>query len=194
MNQKDSWKLLADEMGGNYIATKLLKVPKVELNYKSFRFLIDTYTVSTGKSTITYTRMRTVFINKEEFRFKIYKEGFFQKIAKALGMPDIEIGDAQVDDKLIIKSPVEYLAVDLFSKPSIKEMLIGVKNLNLSVEKKFYDNTEMTYKESVLNQTVTGVVKDIEILKSWYNLFSAIIDGMIELNITEDTEPQNALV
>ena len=82
----------------------------------------------------------------------------------------------------------------LYEVITIKEMLISVKNLNLNVEKKFYDNTEMTYKESVLNQTVTGVVKDIEILKSWYNLFSAIIDGMIELNITEDTEVQNALV
>ncbi len=191
MKQKEAWKLLVDEIGGNFIESKHFKVPKVELIYKSFKFCLDTYTVSTGKSTITYTRMRTIFINKPEFTFKATKEGFFAKIGKALGMADIEIGDAHVDDKLLIKSPDEYMVKDLLSKEAIKEKLLAIKNINLYVEKKSYDNTSHLYHESVLNQTVTGIIKDVELLKLWYNLFAAMIDGMIELGITEDVVPEN---
>jgi len=137
--------------------------------------------------------MRTIFINKPEFRFKVYKEGFFQKIGKALGMADIEIGDAHVDDKLIIKSPDEYMVKDLLSKEKIKEQLISIKNISLKIDKKFYENASQLYREGTLTQTVTGVVKDVEILKSWYYLFSAIIDGMIDLDITEDVVPEHSV-
>ena len=193
MKQKEAWKQLTDEIGGNYIESKHFKVPKVELFYKNFKFYLDTYTVSTGKSTITYTRMRALFINKPEFSFKVSKEGFFAKIGKALGMSDIEIGDAHIDDKLLIKSPDEYMVKDLLSKEAIKEKLLLIKNINLYIEKKTYDNTSRLYKESVINQTVVGVIKDVELLKLWYSLFALIIDGMIDLDITEDIATENSI-
>lgn len=191
MKQKEAWKLLSDELDGEFIAGKGFKSPKVVLPYKNFEFCLDTYTVSTGQSTVTYTRMRTIFINKEELWFKTYKEGFFAKIGKALGMPDIEIGDIDVDNKLIIKGYSEHLIKDLLSRDAIKEKLINIKKINLRTEKKVYDNNTHLYRESVLNQTITGVVKDVELLKSWYYLFASVIDGMIELDITEDTAAEN---
>lgn len=191
MKQREAWELLTEELGGNYIESKHLKVPKVELPYKNFKFCLDTYTVSTGKSTVTYTRLRAIFINKLEFRFKVYKEGFFAKIGKALGMPDIEIGDAHIDNKLIIKSPDEYMVKDLLSIDDVKERLLSIKNINLQIEKKSFGNASHLYRESTLNQTVTGIVKDVDGLKSWYYLFTAIIDGMLALDITDDTVPEN---
>ena len=193
MKQKEAWKLLSDELGGEFIAPKTFKAPKVILPYKNFKFCLDTYTVSTGQSTVTYTRMRTMFINKEDFSFKTYKEGFFAKIGKALGMADIEIGDIDVDNKLIIKSENEYLIKDLFLREDIKEKLLGIKNINLKIEKKVYDNNTHLYTESVLNQTTTGVIKDIELLKSWYYLFASVIDGMIELEISDDASTENSV-
>ena len=53
-------------------------------------------------------------------------------------MADIEIGDAHIDDKLLIKSPNEYMVKDLLSKEKIKENLLAIKNINLYVEKKTY--------------------------------------------------------
>ena len=191
MKQREAWKLFSDELGGEYLESKHFKMPRVVLPYKNFNICLDTYVVSTGQSTITYTRMRAVFINKEEFAFKTYKEGFFAKIGKALGMPDIEIGDVQVDNKLIIKGDNEYLIKDLLSKEDIKNNLISIKKINLNVEKKSFEDNSHMYRESVLNQTITGVVKDVELLKSWYQLLASVLDGMIELNITEDTAPEN---
>lgn len=193
MKQKEAWKLLSDELNGEFIAPKTFRTPKVILPYKNFKVCLDTYTVSTGQSTITYTRMRTLFVNKEEFSFKTYKEGFFAKVGKALGMPDIEIGDIDVDNKLIIKGENEYLIKDLLSRDDIKEKLLSIKNINLKTEKKVYDNNIHLYRESVLNQTVTGVIKDVELLKSWYYLFVSVIDGMIALNITEDIPAENVI-
>ncbi len=191
MKQREAWEQLSSELNGEYIESKAFKVPRVILPYKNFKICLDTYTVSTGQSTITYTRMRTIFINKPEFTFKTYKEGFFAKIGKALGMADIEIGDVDVDKKLIIKSPDEYLVKDLLIRDDVKAKLLEIKNINLQIEKKFYEDAGHMYRESTLNQTVTGVIKDVELLKSWYYLFTAVIDGMMALDITEDTAPEN---
>ncbi|MEX1376423.1 MAG: hypothetical protein AB1Z23_03005 [Eubacteriales bacterium] len=193
MKQIDAWKMLCDDIGGNFLVSKHFKIPRVELIYKNFLFCLDTYTVSTGKSTMTFTRMRAMFINKEEFAFKIYKEGFFAKIGKFFGMEDIEIGDEMVDKKLIIKSENEFLIKDLLAKEDIRQKLKEIKYINLCIEKKLYENKEHLYKESVLNQTQVGIIKDVELLKSWYYLFAAIIDGMTELDITMDTAPENVI-
>lgn len=193
MKHSDAWKILADDVGGNYIESKVLKIPQVELIYKCFKLHLDTYTVSTGQSTITYTRLRAIFINKPEFTFKAYKEGFFAKIGKALGMADIEIGDTLIDNKLIIKSNDESIAIQLLSKDEIKEKLLGVKNVNLNIPRKAYKNNSHMNIESTLTQTNTGIIKDIKMLKSWYYLFMVLIDGLIDLGITEDTEPDNCI-
>ena len=193
MKQRDAWKMLSDELGGNFIVSKHFKVPRAELIYKNYLFCLDTYTVSTGNGAITYTRMRAMFINKEEFSFKIYKESFFSKIGKFFGMADIEIGDEIVDKKLIIKSDNESMIKDLLLREDIRQKLTDIKYINLSIEKKLYDNKEHLYKESVLNQTQVGVIKDVELLKSWYYLFAALIDGMIEMDIAMDAAPENVI-
>jgi len=193
MNQKDAWKKLCDDIGGNYIVSKRFKIPRVELKYKNFLFCLDTYTVSTGSTTMTFTRMRTMFINKEEFTFKMYKEGFFAKIGKFFGMEDIEIGDEIVDKKLIIKSRNEFMVKDLLSDEKIRQKLRDIKYINLSIEKKMYDNKEQLYKESVLNQTQAGIIRDVELLKSWYYLLAAIVDGMINQDITMDIAAENTI-
>ena len=61
---------------------------------KNGRSHSTTYTVSTGKTTIVFTRMRAPYVNPNSFRFTIYRKGFFSGIGKFFGMQDIEIGDA----------------------------------------------------------------------------------------------------
>lgn len=194
MKQKEAWKSLAQETNGQYSESKVFKVPNVEIYHKNFKFILDTYTVSTGQSTITYTRLRTVFINKPLFTFKIYNQGFFSKVGKAFGMQDVEIGDTKIDDKFIIKSNDGFMIKSLLLKDSIKEKLLNIKKVNLNVSKKTFTNNNHMYSENILNQTVVGVIKDVEILKSWYYLIADILDELIELDITQDTAPDNCIV
>ncbi|MFE3845895.1 DUF3137 domain-containing protein, partial [Thermoplasmatota archaeon] len=88
ISRKEVWKQLSQEISSNYIEGSFLKDPRIEYKHKYWTIYLDTYTVSTGKSTITYTRMRAPFINTKKIYFKIYRKGIASNIGKVLGMQD----------------------------------------------------------------------------------------------------------
>lgn len=152
---------------------------------------LDTYTVSTGKSSVTYTRMRAPFVNTNKFQFKIYKKGIFSNVGKALGMQDIEIGYDFFDNEFIIKGNDEVLVKKLFLNDDIRNLIERQYKIKLEVKydegvlgPKFNDN------ESELSFMVVGVIKDIDTLKNLFELFTKVLDEfeMNEITINKATE------
>ena len=121
--RQEAWKQLPQEIIGNYIEGNFFKGPRIEYKHKYWTIYFDTYTVSTGKSTITYTRMRAPFINTKKFNFKIYKRGIASNIGKALGMQDIEIGYDYFDNDFIIKGNDEILLRRLFQNHKFRNLI-----------------------------------------------------------------------
>lgn len=77
-NQAEVWEKLCNEIGGTFIQGGLWKGNKVTVKVKEWTVTLDTYTVSTGKSSTVYTRMRAPYVNVDGFRFKVYRKSFFQ--------------------------------------------------------------------------------------------------------------------
>jgi hypothetical protein len=189
-SRKEVWKMVAGEINANYIEDGLFKGPRIELKHKYWKIYLDTYTVSTGKSTITYTRMRSPFINQKKFLFKIYRKGIFSNIGKALGMQDIEIGYDYFDNDFIIKGNDELLLRRLFQNHNIRDIIEKQSNILLEIKNdegrfgpKFGNN------ESELYFMVTGVIKDIDRLRDLFNLFVKIIDEFEMIGITINRTP-----
>src|SRR4051812_44601771 len=59
---------------------------------------VDHYTVSHGKSSTTYTRIHASASTPPGLSLKIYVEGLFSSIGKALGTQDVAVGDREFDD------------------------------------------------------------------------------------------------
>lgn len=65
---------------------------------------LDTYVVSTGKSSATFTRARASFALGGGPSFKVYREGVLSSIGKAIGTQDVELGDDRgFDDAFMVK-------------------------------------------------------------------------------------------
>src|SRR5688500_11797581 len=96
-SREEIWRQLSTEIGGRYVDGGFCQGDKVHAAHAEWTVTLDTYTVSTGKTTIVYTRMRAPYVNPNSFRFTIYRKGFFSGIGKFFGMQDIEIGDQQFD-------------------------------------------------------------------------------------------------
>lgn len=82
-SKKEIWQQLSDEIHAKYIDGGFGTVDKVEAYVDKWIITLDTYTVSTGKSSITYTGIRAPFINLDNFYFKIYNKGLFSNIGSA---------------------------------------------------------------------------------------------------------------
>ncbi len=189
---KEVWRQLSDDINANYYEGTLFIGPRIWYTHNKWTIYLDTYTVSTGKSSTTYTRMRVPFINLKQFKFKIYRKSVFSNIGKALGMQDIQIGyDDWFDRDFIIKGNNELLLVRLLQNHNIRNLIEKQKNIVLEIkdnEGKF--GPKFNENESVLSFMANGVIKDIDRLKNLFYLFEKLIDEFEIIGITINQTPE----
>lgn len=187
--QKIAWQQLADELGGEF-TYGFGKGYRLETSFDNWSIILDTYTVSTGNSAVTYTRMRMPFVNKAGLSLKLYNAGMFSNVGKFLGMQDIEIGDAAFDEKYIIKANDAEMVKQLFSSDMLKYIIdnhpkihIEVKDLDKGLVQPVSHEVKQLYFQE------TGVIKDIDRLKRLYLLFNEFIKQLIAIGAAVDESP-----
>lgn len=183
---KEAWSNFANQYGAEFIDGGLFKGIRVEYAYKHWPFYLDTFTVSTGKSSSTYTQVRAPFVGTSDFYFKLNRKSIFSKLAKKLGKNYVETGDAAFDELFVIKSNDIEKTKALFSSQELREQIINIKKVRLSIknnEGKFGPNYQNMGKE--LYFYVDGIVKDTELLTKWFDMFKTTLDQMERLDFAE---------
>jgi len=178
-SKNEVWQQLCHEIGAEFVAGGFWRGSKVQAHVFSWTITLDTYTVSTGHSSETFTRMRAPFVNPEGLRFTIYRKGFFSDLGKLLGMQDIEIGDTEFDEAFILKGNNESRVRDLFSRPRLRELLLAQPRLRLQIKddeewlrKRFPESVDELYFQA------SSVIRDIERLKGLFDLFAEALDQL----------------
>jgi hypothetical protein len=189
-SKDEVWRQLSQEMGAEFVDGGFWKGSKVQVHVKPWTITLDTYSESTGESSVTYTRMRAPYINPEGFRFTIYRKGIFSALGKLLGMQDIEVGDPDFDEAFIIKGNDESKVVSLFSDTRIRQMIQDQPKIRLDVK----DSEGWfgpTFPEDVdeVRFQIAGVIKDIERLKALFELFAAVLDQLCRIGSAYKQEP-----
>ena len=206
------WKQLSDELGAKFVKGGFLRGSKVEARVKKWAVTLDTYTVSTGKTSVIYTRMRAPFVNGDGFRFLIYRKSPLSAVGKLLGMQDIEVGgpelespgplfgvpsyvDPQViegsepefDREFIIKSNDEEKVSRLFKPLKIRGLIRAQPAIELQVKsQEGWFRRARNKGADVLHFQVTGVIKDLQRLKLLFGLYAEVLDGIHSLESPSD--------
>jgi len=193
-SKAEIWSQLSQEIGAEYKEDGFFKAGKVVLSHKQWEITLDTYTVHTNESTIIYTRMRAPYVNRDGFRFNIYRRSIFSGIGKLFGVKDIEIGDAFFDDEFIIQGEPEHLVSRLLSNGKIRQLIQDQPNIHFQVRddegwfnKSFPEGVDELYFE------VVGVIKDKERLKKLFDLFSLVLDELCRFGSAYEDEPKMKL-
>jgi hypothetical protein len=189
-NQAEVWQQLCHEIGADFIAGGFWKGNRVQAHVRTWTITLDTYTVSSGHSHVTYTRMRAPYVNPDGFRFTIYRKSLFSGLGKLLGMQDIEIGDQEFDEAFIIKGTDDFRVQKLFGDRKIRQLIHAQPEIMLEVKDsegwfgpRFPDNVDELYFQ------VTGVITDIARLKALYELFAAVLDQLCRMGSAYEQEP-----
>ena len=198
-NREQVWRQLAREIGATYVDSGswrgfLGRGGKVEAKVKAWTVTLDTYTVSTGKSSATFTRMRAPYVNPDGFRFKVYRKGIFSGIAKKLGMQDLEVGEREFDDAFIVQGNEESKVFALLAAPGLRQMMLAQPAFYLEVKDsegffgpKFPKDVDELYFQ------VGGVVRDIAVLKGLFDLFAEVLNTLCHIGSAYENDPQLAL-
>jgi hypothetical protein len=190
-SKDEIWRQLSDQIGGHFVQEgAIFKKTKVEVHHNEWTITLDTFTESSGESSETYTRMRAPYVNKDGFRFTIYRKGAVSDLGELLGMQDIEIGEPNFDEAFIIKGNDEMKVRELFSNKTIRRLIEQEPKIYLTVRDddgwfsaRFPDGVDELYFQ------VSGVVKDIERLKALYDLFAEVLHHLCHIGSAYENDP-----
>jgi hypothetical protein len=187
---EEVWGQLCKETGCEIVQNGRWKGSKVRLHVEPWTIVLDKHTVSDGENSTTYTRLRVPFLNPAGFRFQIYRKGPFSGLARMLGMQDIEVGDTEFDEAFIIKSNDEGTVRELLASPTIRRMMLALPRVRLEIKDnegwfgaKFPDDADE------LIFLASGVIKDVALLKSLFELFATMLDQLCRIRVTTKKDP-----
>lgn len=193
-SKAEVWRQVSEQIGGEYDSGGFFKSDTLKASDGEWTITLDTYVVSTGKTTIPYTRIRAPYVNPDDFRFNVYRKSIFTPLGKLMGMQDVEVGHAEFDEEFVIKGTDEHKLQALFNNATIRSLIEAQKSINFSVKdsegwfgKTFPDNVDE------LHFVVTGIIKDPERLKLLFDLFSETLDELCRMGSAYDGHPQVTL-
>jgi hypothetical protein len=193
-SKSEIWRQLCAEIGAQYVEGGFWKGDRVQATHGPWTITLDTYTVSNGKTSTTYTRMRAPFADPEGFRFTVYRKGIFSEIGKWFGMQDIEIGDEAFDRDFILKTNQESKLLELLGDSGIRELLSRQPQIYFAVKDdegvfgaRFPEGVDELYFQ------VVGVIKDVERLKLLYELFAETLDQLCKIGSATQDAPNVSL-
>lgn len=182
-SQEEIWGQLSREIGG-MLTGGAWSGMKVQAQTGDWIVTLDTYTQSTGKSSVTYTRIRAPFVNRDGLRLAIYRAGLFTELGKFFGVQDIEIGDPFFDDTFVVQGNSEPKVRALFANPRIRELLHAQPSIYLATRREEAWLWGPKYPEGVdvLYFSVVGVIRDLAILRTLFDLYAEVLNQLCHMD------------
>ncbi len=189
-SKKEIWKQLSEQLGSEYIEGSWTKSDKVVAHIKKWVVTLDTYTVSTANLTVTYTRIRAPYVNKDGIRFKIYKSGIFSGIGAAIGMQDIIVGNPEFDKAFVIKGNNEEKIKQLFKNPVLQKLMLEQPHFHLEVkDDEGWFGTSFPEGVDELYFQVPVTIKDLQHLKGLFDIFSEVLNQLCIIGSAYESDP-----
>lgn len=189
-SQNEIWAQLSEEVNGSFVKGSFFKGSRVEVSHEPWTIYLDTFSVSTGKTSVMYTRMRAPFINLHDLYFKIYKQGIFSEMGKFFGMQDIEVGYSDIDEDYIIKGNNETAIKNLLTSSRIRNLIKEQPRFHLEIkESEGLFGPTLKQNERILYFQADRVITDVSLLKSLFDLFGEIMEELNRLGYASSERP-----
>jgi hypothetical protein len=188
-SKDEIWAQLSREIGAEQREGGFFKNGSVRLRHREWEITLDDYVVHAGNATMVFTRIRAPYVNRDGFRFRIYRKGVFTWLGKVLGVEDLEIGDRFFDDKFVIQGEPASMVTRLFMNPQIKEYIARQPDINLQVKddegwfgQRFPEGVDELY------FLASGVIRDKDRLRELFELFALILDELCQMGSAYETD------
>lgn len=129
--RSDSLPGVAASVGGKYVKGRFLESDHVVVARGEWTVRVDSEYLPSTKT--TFTRLRAEFVSLDGLRFKLYPRGAFSGIATALGMQDVEVGDAGFDHSFVIKGNDETKLRALLSHRRLRALIAAEPHVVLAL-------------------------------------------------------------
>ncbi len=157
-----TWSNVARKLGLSYQSGSLMQERMLSGNFDGCELQVQTLTKGSGKNAKRYTRYRVNYPRPLGIAFTITRQGFMSGLTKALGAQDIEVGDLNFDQSVMIKGPdpravVEFLTPERRGK--ISRVMVDLNDVEIdgaTIQAVYYGRESA---EAVLIQKIQRMVE-----------------------------------
>jgi hypothetical protein len=181
MDKFTVWQNFSNEIGGTLICDSSHDHIEVKVKWLHWDILFDIHPGERTSSS-TLTRVRAMFISKDNFLFTLYQQDIFSEIAKFFGMQDIEVGHSDFDSSFVIKSNNANQIKALLKNKELRKILLKYPYVYFDIRKNEGFLSE-DFPKGILELYLheIGVVLDIEELRAFYRLFSETLKELCSI-------------
>ncbi len=181
LNRREAFQAAASQLDATFVAGRLSSGDKVHLEHGPWRVILDTYVVN-GQSPITYTRVRALYVAKEDFTLRISRRNVFTRIAELFGFYGLPIGDREFEHKYTIKSSNEPRGRSLMTDRRLRDLIKGQPSLRLEIRRCPWGKRRKTG-DGVRAVTVgiPGVIREPDRLVDYVLLVAATLDQLLRI-------------
>lgn len=189
--RKEAWQQFSNEIQATYAKGGIIKSDKIEAIFQNWQIVYDIVSIPIGVAPtvviLNYTRIRTPFVAKTDFQFRISKKNFLDKVAEKFGKSNIATGDSRIDDNFIIKSNSAEKVKYLLSDEKIKNLLLEKADSDFEISHGYKSIGRQFPKDcDGLSLIVLCESKDKNMLMLYYNLFGEILTSLVESGEIEE--------
>lgn len=189
-SKKEIWTQFAQQVGADYEQRGMFRSDLVRARHGEWELVLDTYVVSTGNSSTTYTRLRAPFVNKDGLYFKLYRKSVFTGLGRFFGMQDIAVGDPFFDEDFVLKGNDEARLRRLLRCEELKDLIRAQPRISLQIkDDEGWFGSDYPEGVDVLVYTRVGVLKDMALLESLFELFSVCLERLVQIDSAYEDDP-----
>jgi len=183
VTQEEAWETLAREINGR-VEQGALGDDRVVAQAGCWQIVLD----CTSRAS---TRLRAPYINRDGFRFRIYRASAFDKLGRGAGLQDVEIGDLPFDERYIIQSN-NPAKVKLFLQDArLRQLIAACPHVMFEVKDQADDLFTHRFPQGVdeLFFLAAGTITDIDRLRRMFDLFTETLGRLHEIGSAADYPP-----
>jgi hypothetical protein len=132
-DRREVWEEVARSVDGIFLAGTRSSADKVAISHGPWTIVLDTYTVDTGHSSVTYTRAKALFVGQVDIRLRIRRRNFFDTILENVGLGGVDPGHRAFAEKFVVKGHPEMRLRSLVS-PRLIEALLAEPKASVKVK------------------------------------------------------------
>ena len=182
LKRRDAFQAAASNLGATFVEGKRSSDDQVHLKHGPWKVILDTYVVSTGQTTVTYTRARALYVAKDDFTFRISRKNVFTRIAEFFGFHGLLGGDRELERRYTIKASNDLRGRALMTDGRLRELIKVQPSLRLEIRRLSWGRRRKTGEGvRVVAVQTTGVIKEPDRLINYVLLVAATLDQLMRI-------------
>jgi len=178
-DRRTAWRELSARLGGTLEEGKRASRDRVWFEHTPWRSRLDTYTVSTGSTTVTYTRVRAYFVGHRGLEVRVRARGFFDRVWAALGFGTSFPISRELLAAYVVRGKPVTRVPSLFAGAELVDALLAVPNVELVARrasrrsrKRYGERTGVVYCQAY------GIVTDVDRLAGMVGVTHRALDAL----------------